>query len=65
MLAAYLLKRLESIGRARRLVPPLLYVIGYGPVLCAITLNAYVAELRHREQVWEKTEKRGKVGEFA
>ncbi len=65
MLAAYLLKRLESWGRLRALVGPLLYVVGYGPLLCAITFNAYVAELRHREQVWEKTEKSGRVGEFA
>jgi len=37
------------------------YLIGYGPVLCAITVDAYVKELRGAAQVWDKTEKVGRV----
>ena len=63
MLAAYLLKRVEP--RAPRLAALLLYVVGYGPLLCAITAAAYIAELRHAEMRWEKTEKTGTVGDLA
>ena len=47
----------------RVVVPPLLYVVGYGPLLAAMTAAAYVKELRGAEMRWEKTEKTGKVGE--
>jgi hypothetical protein len=46
------------------LVRPLLYLIGYGPLLCAFTVAGYIAELRGREQVWEKTDKVGRVKEL-
>ena len=49
----------------RRLVAPLLYVVGYGPLLCAIATAAYIRELRRAEMVWEKTEKTGAVGDLA
>jgi cellulose synthase/poly-beta-1,6-N-acetylglucosamine synthase-like glycosyltransferase len=65
MLAAYLVKRLESVRRVGVLARPLLYVVGYGPLLCAITAAAYLAELRHAEMRWEKTEKTGAVGDLA
>ncbi len=65
MLAAYLVRRLESVPYAGRLARPLLYVVGYGPLLCAITAAAYVAELRRAEMAWEKTEKTGAVGDLA
>ena len=65
MLAAYLVRRLEARARLGRLARPLLYVVGYGPLLCAITAAAYVAELRHAEMRWEKTEKTGTVGDLA
>ena len=64
MLAAYLLRRLEMAG-AGWLARPLLYVVGYGPLLCAVTAAAYLAELRHAEMRWEKTEKTGTVGDLA
>ena len=47
------------------LARPLLYVVGYGPLLCAITAAAYLAELRRADLVWEKTEKTGTVGNLA
>ena len=65
MLAAYLVRRLERVPVAGRLAPLLLYVVGYGPLLCAITAAAYVAELRRAEMAWEKTEKTGAVGDLA
>jgi cellulose synthase/poly-beta-1,6-N-acetylglucosamine synthase-like glycosyltransferase len=65
MLAAYLLRRLETVPHAGGLARLLLYVVGYGPLLCAITAAAYVAELRHAEMAWEKTEKTGAVGDLA
>jgi cellulose synthase/poly-beta-1,6-N-acetylglucosamine synthase-like glycosyltransferase len=65
MLAAYLVRRLESVPYAGWLARPLLYIVGYGPLLCAITAAAYIAELRHAEMAWEKTEKTGAVGDLA
>jgi cellulose synthase/poly-beta-1,6-N-acetylglucosamine synthase-like glycosyltransferase len=65
MLAAYLLKRLEGSGRVPWLVRPLVYLVGYGALLCAITFSAYIKEMRGAELRWEKTEKTGQVGEFA
>jgi len=63
MLCAALLGRLETVPVARVAVPPLLYVIGYGPLLAAMTAAAYVKELRGAEMRWEKTQKSGKIGE--
>jgi cellulose synthase/poly-beta-1,6-N-acetylglucosamine synthase-like glycosyltransferase len=65
MAAAWLVKRIEATRALRWAAAPLLYVVGFGPVLCAITANAYVKELRGSEMVWEKTEKTGTVGELA
>jgi cellulose synthase/poly-beta-1,6-N-acetylglucosamine synthase-like glycosyltransferase len=62
MLAAYLVKRLEDSNRLTWLVAPLLYVVGYGPLLCAMTAASYWREFRGAEMLWEKTEKTGKVG---
>lgn len=67
MLAAWLLKLLDArFGRRVRFVTaPLLYVVGYGPLLCAVTAAAYVKEARGAEMKWDKTEKTGAVGELA
>ncbi len=64
IVGAYLLKCLDESGRLGWLVRPLLYVVGYGPLLCAMTVGGYVAELRGSERRWEKTEKVGRVGEL-
>lgn len=61
MVAAYGLKRLDQWG-AHRLSRALVYVVGYGPLLCAVTFGAYLEELRGKGQQWEKTEKSGAVG---
>lgn len=67
MVAAWLLKLLDArFGRRVRFVTaPLLYVVGYGPLLCAVTAAAYVKEARGAEMKWDKTEKTGAVGELA
>jgi cellulose synthase/poly-beta-1,6-N-acetylglucosamine synthase-like glycosyltransferase len=63
MLAAWVVKRTESV--LGRLAPALLYVVGYGPLLCAITAASYVKEIKRTEMVWEKTEKTGAIGDVA
>ena len=59
------LRMLENVPFVRRLVPPLVYLIGYGPLLSAMTLAAYWRQLRGAEMKWEKTEKVGAVGEVS
>lgn len=61
MFGGALARRVEDRAGLRWLCPVLVYLIGYGPLLCAMSLAAYVKELRHAEMTWEKTEKTGKV----
>lgn len=61
MLVAYLGKVAEPRRFGRLLSPVLIYVGGYGPLLCACTVASYVKELRGAEMTWDKTEKTGKV----
>ncbi len=61
MVAAWGVKRVESTRFGAVLTPLLLYVVGYGPLLCAITFDAYIKEFRGAAQVWDKTEKVGRV----
>ncbi len=65
MLAAWLVKELERVPVLGRLAPALLYVVGYGPLLCAISATAYVKQARRAEMVWDKTEKTGAIGDVA
>jgi cellulose synthase/poly-beta-1,6-N-acetylglucosamine synthase-like glycosyltransferase len=39
----------------------LVYIAGYGALLCAVTFAAYIKELRRADASWDKTEKTGKV----
>ncbi len=64
MLAAWLVTLVEARRRLTWLTGPLLYLVGYGPLLCAITSAAYLKELRHADMTWEKTIKTGAVGDF-
>lgn len=41
--------------------PLFVYIGGYGPLLCASTVAAYLKELRHAEAHWAKTEKTGRA----
>lgn len=61
MLIAWLIKTIEPTAIGRRITPVLVYLIGYGPVLCAVTVDAFFKELRHADARWEKTEKIGRV----
>jgi cellulose synthase/poly-beta-1,6-N-acetylglucosamine synthase-like glycosyltransferase len=62
MLAAWALYRLDTKHDLGRLGGVLLFVVGYGPLLCAITFAAYVAEARGATATWDKTVKTGKIG---
>lgn len=64
MAVAYLAKVAE--GRLPRRIGAvtseiLVYIAGYGSLLCAVTFAAYIKELRHADASWDKTEKTGKV----
>ena len=62
VLVAYLAKVVErDSGPGKYLSVVLLYLAGYGALLCAITLAAYVKEIRGAESTWDKTEKTGKM----
>lgn len=61
MLFAWLAKAIEGTAVGRVLTPLLVYLIGYGPILCAVTFDSYVKEARHAESRWDKTEKIGRV----
>ncbi|HUK69158.1 MAG TPA: glycosyltransferase [Streptosporangiaceae bacterium] len=61
MAAAYLAKLAEPHKFGKIISPALVYVAGYGPLLCACTFSAYVKELRKAEMKWDKTEKTGKA----
>jgi cellulose synthase/poly-beta-1,6-N-acetylglucosamine synthase-like glycosyltransferase len=62
MLAAWAIYRLDKARPLGWFGGVLLFVVGYGPLLCAITFAAYVAEARGTAATWDKTEKTGKVG---
>ena len=61
MLGAWLARSVEQTWAGRVLAPALLYLVGYGSLLCAITFDSYVKELRHAEARWDKTVKTGRV----
>lgn len=61
MLPAWLLYRLDKAGAPSWVRNTLLLLVGYGPVLCTITLASYVSELRKAGLQWDKTEKLGKA----
>lgn len=63
MYFAYLAKVIEKKGRLGKFLAPLLiYVSGYGALLCAVSFASYILELKGAESKWDKTEKSGKVG---
>lgn len=61
MLVAYLAKLLETRFGGRFTSPLLIYLAGYGALLCAVTFAAFVKQLRGADVTWDKTEKTGKV----
>jgi cellulose synthase/poly-beta-1,6-N-acetylglucosamine synthase-like glycosyltransferase len=61
MLVAYLGKVAETRRFGRFLGPLLIYIGGYGALLCAVTFASYLLEARGADRTWEKTEKTGKA----
>jgi cellulose synthase/poly-beta-1,6-N-acetylglucosamine synthase-like glycosyltransferase len=61
MLLGFVVRSVEALPGGRWLSRLGLYVVGFGPVLCAITLDAYVRQWRGQAAVWDKTEKTGRV----
>jgi cellulose synthase/poly-beta-1,6-N-acetylglucosamine synthase-like glycosyltransferase len=61
MLAALLARRVERTQVGAFVAPLLVYLAGYGALLCAITFDSYLKELRHAEAKWDKTVKTGRV----
>ncbi|WP_025158208.1 glycosyltransferase family 2 protein [Leifsonia aquatica] len=61
MLVAWLARVVEKRRALRWLAPILVYLAGYGSLLCAITLDSYFKELAGAEARWDKTEKVGRV----
>jgi cellulose synthase/poly-beta-1,6-N-acetylglucosamine synthase-like glycosyltransferase len=61
MIGAWIAREVESTWIGRFLSPLLIYLVGYGSLLCAITFDSYIKELRHAEAKWDKTEKTGRV----
>lgn len=62
MVAAWLVYRLDRLRAPSPLVALGVLVVGFGPLLCAVTFAAYVAQARGAATTWDKTEKTGKVG---
>ncbi|MDK3258198.1 glycosyltransferase [Blastococcus capsensis] len=58
---AYGVRKLEGTRWGRPLTPLALYLVGFGPMMCAITVDAYVKEFRGAAMTWDKTEKTGRV----
>ena len=58
---AFLVRKLELTRWGRRLAPIGLYLVGFGPLMCAITVDAYIKEFRGAAMTWDKTEKTGRV----
>ena len=61
MVVAWLARKAERTRAGRWLAPALIYLAGYGSLLCAITFDSYLKELAGTEAKWDKTEKVGRV----
>ncbi|HEX4219195.1 MAG TPA: glycosyltransferase family 2 protein [Acidimicrobiales bacterium] len=65
MVVAMAARGVERRLGLKRLALALVYLAGYGPLLCAIGFTAYIKELRGSEKRWEVTKKTGKMGDGA
>lgn len=61
MFFAWLIYRLDRAGVSQKITNPLLILVGYGPLLCVITVSAFISEWTKSESQWDKTEKAGKL----
>jgi cellulose synthase/poly-beta-1,6-N-acetylglucosamine synthase-like glycosyltransferase len=58
---AYLAKLWSKTPGYKWLAPLTIYLVGYGPFLCAVTFGSYVKELLNVSAAWDKTVKTGRV----
>jgi hypothetical protein len=58
---AWVVYRLDKAGAPKPLRNVLLVLVGYGPLLCAISVGAMIAQLRNADLKWDKTIKSGKA----
>lgn len=58
---SYLAKVWSQTPGYRWLAPVVIYLVGYGPYLCAVTSGAYLMELLNVSAVWDKTVKTGRA----
>jgi cellulose synthase/poly-beta-1,6-N-acetylglucosamine synthase-like glycosyltransferase len=61
MVGAWLARKVEKTWAGPVVAPVLIYLAGYGSLLCAITFDSYIKEIRHADAKWDKTEKTGRV----
>lgn len=61
MAGAWLARVIEKTRVGRHLSPLLVYLVGYGPLLCAITVDSYIKEWTKADTSWVKTVKSGRV----
>lgn len=61
MLFGWLIYRLDRAGVPKRIINFLVLIVGYGPILCAIGVAAFIAEFCKVKIRWDKTEKAGAV----
>lgn len=61
MLGVWLARSVEKLPGGRFFAGLLLYICGYGSLLCAITVDSYIKEWRRADASWIKTEKIGRV----
>ncbi|WP_350352976.1 glycosyltransferase [Microbacterium sp. A8/3-1] len=61
MLGVWLARAVEPLPGGRFLAGLLIYICGYGSLLCAITVDSYIKEWRRADASWIKTEKIGRV----
>jgi cellulose synthase/poly-beta-1,6-N-acetylglucosamine synthase-like glycosyltransferase len=61
MVGCWIARKVELTGIGKVLTPALIYLCGYGSLLCAITFDSYIKEIRHAEAKWDKTEKTGRI----
>ena len=61
MLGIWLARGVEALPGGRFLAGLLVYICGYGSLLCAITVDSYIKEWRRADASWIKTEKIGRV----
>ncbi len=61
MLGIWLARAVEPLPAGRFFAGLLLYICGYGSLLCAITVDSYIKEWRRADASWIKTEKIGRV----